>query len=45
MLDRITVSVVQHRLEAIVQEMGEAMLRTAYSQILNSSRDFSTAIR
>jgi len=24
--------------------MGEAMLRTAYSQILNSSRDFSTAL-
>ena len=44
MLDRITISVVQHRLEAIVQEMGEAMLRTAYSQILNSSRDFSTAV-
>ena len=43
-LDRITVSVIQHRLESIVQEMGEAMLRTAYSQILNSSRDFSTAI-
>src|ERR1700740_3000229 len=43
-LDRITVSVIQHRLEAIVQEMGEAMLRTSYSQILNSSRDFSTAI-
>ncbi|MBI1735169.1 MAG: hydantoinase B/oxoprolinase family protein [Candidatus Rokubacteria bacterium] len=44
MPDRITVSVIQHRLEAIVQEMGEAMLRTAYSQILNSSRDFSTAV-
>jgi N-methylhydantoinase B len=43
-LDRITVSVVQYRLESIVQEMGEAMLRTAYSQILNSSRDFSTAV-
>ena len=43
-VDRITVSVIQHRLEAIVQEMGEAMLRTAYSQILNSSRDFSTAV-
>jgi N-methylhydantoinase B len=43
-IDRITVSVVQHRLESIVQEMGEAMLRTAYSQILNSSRDFSTAV-
>src|SRR2546430_11188746 len=44
MLDRITVSVVQHRFVAIVAEMGEAMLRTAYSQILNSSRDFSTAL-
>jgi N-methylhydantoinase B len=43
-VDPITVSVMQHRLEAIVQEMGEAMLRTSYSQILNSSRDFSTAI-
>ena len=42
--DRITVSVIQHRLHAIVEEMGEAMLRTAYSQILNSSRDFSTAL-
>ena len=44
MSDPITVSVLTHRFEAIVQEMGEAMLRTAYSQILNSSRDFSTAI-
>ena len=35
-LDPITVSVVSHRLTAIVEEMGEAMLRTAYSQILNS---------
>ena len=43
-LDPIVVSVIQHRLLAIVEEMGEAMLRTAYSQILNSSRDFSTAI-
>jgi N-methylhydantoinase B len=44
MPDRITLSVLTHRLESIVQEMGEAMLRTAYSQILNSSRDFSTAL-
>jgi N-methylhydantoinase B len=43
-VDPITVSLIQHRLLAIVAEMGEAMLRTAYSQILNSSRDFSTAI-
>src|SRR5262245_26543156 len=43
-LDSITVSVIQHRLHAIVEEMGEAMLRTSYSQILNSSRDFSTGI-
>jgi N-methylhydantoinase B len=42
--DPITVSVIQHRLTAIVEEMGEAMLRTSYSQILNSSRDFSTAL-
>src|SRR5213596_2374726 len=44
MVDPITVSVLTHRFEAIVREMGEARLRTAYSQILNSSRDFSTAI-
>ena len=43
-VDPITASVVQHRLVAIAEEMGEAMLRTSYSQILNSSRDFSTAI-
>ena len=44
LVDPITVSVIQHRLLAIVEEMGEAMLHTSYSQILNSSRDFSTAI-
>ena len=43
-IDPITVSVIQHRLAGIVEEMGEAMLRTSFSQILNSSRDFSTAI-
>ncbi|HEV2335084.1 MAG TPA: hydantoinase B/oxoprolinase family protein [Stellaceae bacterium] len=43
-IDPVVVSVIQHRLRAIVEEMGEAMLRTSYSQILNSSRDFSTAI-
>lgn len=43
-IDPITTSVVQHRLYGIVEEMGEAMLRTSYSQILNSSRDFSMAI-
>src|SRR6516225_477416 len=43
-VDPIITSVIQHRLLAIVEEMGEAMLRTSYSQILNSSRDFSTAI-
>jgi N-methylhydantoinase B len=42
--DAITTALVQHRLFAIVEEMGEAMLRTAYSQILNSSRDFSCAL-
>src|SRR3954454_21848466 len=43
-IDSITRSVVQHRLSSIVKEMGEAMLRTSYSQILNSSRDFSLGI-
>src|SRR5437660_2026749 len=43
-IDPITRSVVQERLSLIVKEMGEAMLRTSYSQILNSSRDFSLAI-
>lgn len=42
--DPITVSVTRHRLVGIVDEMGEAMLRTSFSQILNSSRDFSTAL-
>lgn len=44
MTDPITVAVLRHRLAAIAEEMGEAMLRTAYSQILNSSRDFSIAL-
>ncbi len=43
-IDPITRSVVEHRLSSIVTEMGEAMLRTSYSQILNSSRDFSIAV-
>ena len=44
MTDPITTAVLQNRLAAIAEEMGEAMLRTAYSQILNSSRDFSIAL-
>src|SRR5260370_32994933 len=43
-IDPTTRSVVQHRPSSIVKEMGEAMLRTSYSQILNSSRDFSLGI-
>ena len=42
--DPVTLAVVDNRLRAIVEEMGEAMLRTSYSQILNSSRDFSIAL-
>src|SRR6516164_4360756 len=40
-VDPIVTSVMQHRLLAIVEEMGEAMLRTSYSQILNSICDMS----
>ncbi|WP_333827893.1 hydantoinase B/oxoprolinase family protein [Pararhodobacter sp.] len=43
-VDLVTRAVIEHRLNTIVTEMGEAMLRTAYSQILNASRDFSIAI-
>ncbi|MCI0810906.1 MAG: hydantoinase B/oxoprolinase family protein [Chloroflexi bacterium] len=42
--DPVTLAVVEHRLESIALEMTEVMLRTAMSQILNSSRDFSTCI-
>ena len=45
MVDPVTVTVVRHRLGAIVEAMGEAMLRTSYSQILDSSRDFFTGMR
>jgi len=44
MLDPVTLAVLQARFTAIVEEMGEALLRTAYSQILNASRDFSIAL-
>lgn len=44
MTDPVTIAVLQGRLVAIAEEAGEAMLRTSYSQILNSSRDFSVAI-
>jgi len=42
--DPVTLAVLDNRLRAIVEEMGEALLRTSYSQILNSSRDFSIAL-
>ena len=42
--DPITLAVVENRLESIALEMMEVMLRTSMSQILNTSRDFSTAI-
>lgn len=44
MPDPVTLAVLQARFTAIVEEMGEALLRTAYSQILNASRDFSIAL-
>lgn len=42
--DPITLAIIEHRLESIALEMMEVMLRTSMSQILNSSRDYSTAI-
>ncbi|WP_239521133.1 hydantoinase B/oxoprolinase family protein [Pseudooceanicola aestuarii] len=43
-IDPISYAVIQNRMSSLVAEMGEAMLRTAYSQILNASRDFSIGL-
>ncbi len=42
--DPITTAVVERRLDSIAVEMMEVMLHTSLSQILNASRDYSTAI-
>src|ERR1051326_3904444 len=42
-LDPIVTSVIQHRLHAIVEEMGEAMLGTPYSPNFYSRRECSSA--
>ncbi len=43
-VDPVTLEVVRMRLEAIVEEMGATMLRTAHSTIFYESRDFSVAL-
>ena len=43
-IDPITSAVVLHRLQTILHEVAEVMMRTSYSQILNSTHDFSTAL-
>lgn len=39
-----TIAVIRYRLEAIAQQVGVIMQRTAISQLLNQAYDFSTAI-
>lgn len=43
-MDPRALAVIDNRLRAIVEELGEAVLRTPFSQILSSSRDFSVAL-
>jgi N-methylhydantoinase B len=43
-VDAISIEVARARLEAIVEEMGATMLRTAHSSIFYESRDFSVAL-
>ena len=43
-IDPVTLEVVRMRLEAVVEEMGATMLRTAHSTIFYESRDFSVAL-
>lgn len=42
--DALTIAVVRSKLKAIVEEVVEVMARTAFSPLLNQSRDFSAAI-
>ncbi len=42
--DPVTTAVIERRLDSIALEMMEVMLRTSLSQIVNASRDFSTAL-
>jgi N-methylhydantoinase B len=43
-IDPLTLSVIRHKLLAIVEEVVEVMTQTSFSPILNQSRDFSAAI-
>jgi len=43
-VDAITLEVVRNRLEAIVEEMGVTMLKTAHSPIFYESKDYSVAL-
>jgi N-methylhydantoinase B len=43
-LDRIKVSVISNRLDAISKQIGQTMLRTSRSPIFSEARDFVTAV-
>ncbi|HWS70181.1 MAG TPA: hydantoinase B/oxoprolinase family protein [Steroidobacteraceae bacterium] len=43
-LDQATFNIVSHGLHAIAQEMGEKLVRAAYSTIIREARDCSTAL-
>lgn len=43
-IDALTIAVVRAKLKSIVEEVVEVMARTAFSPLLNQSRDFSAAI-
>jgi N-methylhydantoinase B len=42
--DQATFNVVSHGLHAIAQEMGEKLVRSAYSTIIREARDCSTSL-
>src|SRR5215469_3501830 len=43
-VDQATFNIVSHGLHAIAQEMGEKLVRSAYSTIIREARDCSTAL-
>lgn len=43
-VDPLTLAVVRHKLQAIAEEMVQAMIQTCFSPILNQNQDFSSVV-
>jgi len=43
-VDKVTIDVIMHNLEAVCRQMSEVLISTSYSTIFYEARDFSTAL-